>query len=69
MKNVQEDLHELRREDIRDIKRELRSLHDEFTGSRQGMTRTEKLMFSGIVITAFTAVAGFVALLTQGPGT
>lgn len=69
MKNVQEDVRELRREDIKDIKSELRLLHDEFTAGQRGMTRTEKMMFSGIVITAITAIGGFVALLTQGPGT
>lgn len=45
------------------IEAELKSLHEDYSAGQRGMTRTDKIMFSGIIIAAISAVVGAVALL------
>lgn len=67
-RNLREDIRELKSQDVAEIKQEIKSLRREFTASRAGMTRAEKIALSGVGVTIVMAIIAAIALVQTAPG-
>jgi len=62
------ELSDLKSEDLREIKDEVRAIRKDLIDSRRGMTRSEKIALAAVCITFIMALLGAAALILQAGG-
>lgn len=62
------EVHDLKSEDLKDIKDEVRAIRQDLIDSRRGMTRAEKIALAAVCITFVMALLGAAALIIQAGG-